>query len=230
MKAKIVTAIGGALLGGLLVAASAGAASISFNDSILLESTDWSNHLTLDQFDSTLGTLTDVNISLTGLLVGNIKVESFSGTASTITSDLQTTISLNWLGGAQITEVIPLYSDSFTATAFDTILDYDGTSGKTELGVTNTKNITQAYTSSDSEFAQFIGSGTLTFDISAEARITTSGPGGVATDSRTWAAADVIITYTYEETNPVPEPATMLLFGAGIVGLVGAGRKKIFKK
>jgi len=50
------------------------------------------------------------------------------------------------------------------------------------------------------------------------------------TNSKTGGVADFASATLSGNYAPVPEPATMLLLGSGLIGLVGLGRKKFFKK
>jgi hypothetical protein len=43
-------------------------------------------------------------------------------------------------------------------------------------------------------------------------------------------ASDLIASGDIINNQPIPEPATMLLLGFGLIGLAGYGRKKFFKK
>jgi len=43
-------------------------------------------------------------------------------------------------------------------------------------------------------------------------------------------ASDLIASGDIINNQPIPEPATMLLLGSGLIGLAGYGRKKFFKK
>ena len=201
-----------------LFATTAFAGSITYGPfSIAVTDTDWSDNFSITQWDPALfpgQVLTSVSFDLTGSVEGVAKVENLSETSgSTINVELKAEIDLTHpVGGGLIVQVIPLASDTFVATVYDTVLDWGGDSGNTWSDLTNTGNDLGSTTSN---LATFTGSGSVLVPVSATATSIASGGGNITSNFSTDAGAQLSVTYNY-----IPEPVSMSLLALGGLGVL----------
>lgn len=184
------------------------------------EATVWNTVLSLNQFDSSLGTLTKVELFLSG---------SETSTATVTASPTQ---NASWLS-VSVQTFIRLFDPANIATTLMLITPAVSDSGGS-LAAGGTYNLVgsgsdsdnTALTSSAAAFNLFIGSGTISLSTSAVSYgSTTALSNGTFTPTGT-ASEHLYVVYTYDASSPVPEPATMLLFGTGLAGLAAISRRK----
>lgn len=203
-----------------LAAGVANAATIASSDSIAVTTTNWNQNVTLNQFDPSLGTLTQIVFTYNGEVTANIRVESEDAAPATVTA----TSSAFFLFGGPINANLNIaQGQSIDLTAFDGTVDFGGTSGHTFAPINASDNGVFIL---NAGFAPFIGLGT--FDISVQAIGTSgaTGAGNLTTQIATVAGAGVTVTYHYDTGTSVPEPATLALLGLGLAGLGFARRRR----
>ena len=108
---------------------SAGADPIAQTEALPVAPADFSSSLTFSGFDPALGTLTGVNVDLTGNLVGRVSYESREAAPSTFSAGLSGIVSLNRPDDSQIIAVAPSAAISTGLAAFDGTTDFAGASG-----------------------------------------------------------------------------------------------------
>ena len=211
--------LGSAVL--LVLAGSTQAESITFSSSIPLQPTNWSNFVSIQQFDPSLGNLDSTSVTLSGTVTGLARFENRDNNPSTVTMHLQTRITLTRPDLSTLVNVLPLAQTSDEVEAFDGIIDFGGASGRTHSNLLSVAHVTMLENSTFRDGASiFIGTGILMLPVTAEGTSFGNGPGNLTVQFISNAAADVIVTYNYH----LPEPTTAAMLSIGGLALVRRGR------
>lgn len=190
-----------------------------------------SSFLELQQFDPSLGQLTQVALTLTGTVSGTVGAEVTSRKPGpfVFTFNLKSSIALGLPGeaAAAALTVTPTWVGNATRSSFDGTLDFSGSSG-IFLGELRASATAQQHYTDALILDLFTGAGTLslpvfTQDLSSIGGVTSYRGGFDATS-----LASASVTYTYDlhgpllpptiepALPPVPEPTTWALMAAGL--------------
>ncbi|MCE5266888.1 MAG: choice-of-anchor E domain-containing protein [Planctomycetaceae bacterium] len=201
------------------IASSANAESISgpfaTTTPIAYSATNWTGSLSFPKFDSSLGTLTEVDLALTGGMKTVLTVENLSPAGSTGHANTHLQITVQDADGNLIAPQIDFMSPSYNFTL---------ASNETLTSGTLTKSASSYDQYFDSAvLSEFTGPGTIVLPASTfvEAMIAYSGGNTVATQV-TQAQLTGTVTYHYAA---VPEPSTFALLLVGAVGLLVGARR-----
>lgn len=201
---------------------------ITQTESVALSTTDWTRNLVFNKFDPSQGTLTEVDFSLTGNVVGSAQFENTSGASATIKMQLRADLKLVRPDNSVIITTIPIANTSDTVGAYDGVTDFAGSSGRSYTNLSASLTNT-GFTTTGSDLALFAGPGTVTLPLSATGTSFASGAGSLVAVFNTQAAGSATITYTF---TPVPEPSSLFLTamggGAVLVGLFRHRKKILF--
>jgi hypothetical protein len=175
----------------------ADARTLTYTDTITLQKTDWVDMMAIPRSDPAHGILKAVQFTLAGKLEGSAQFESLDAQATTVQIGMSAQIDLQRPTGTRISKATPLATDVAWVTSFDGTLDYAGDSGGSSerlvgIDVAETTSLTSA-----EDLRLFTGSGNITLPVTASGAARGEGAGNLALSYRTFAEAQVTVTYNY---------------------------------
>lgn len=195
----------------VLATSSAQAAVVSFSDAYS-GTTNWSTVLSLPKFDTSLGTLQQVELLLMGDVQTIFRFENRSSSVRDVSQTATVTLAFGNPGAGVL--VVPL-AVNITVAAFDGVRDYGGDSGYTTTSTGSQQN-TRQWTALLDDLSPFTGPGLLDVNVSANG-VSTTLSGNRDSSIATTAAGSARISYLYgADSSAVPEPGSLALVLAAL--------------
>jgi hypothetical protein len=170
-------------------------------------------------FNSTMGTLTEVDLVTSGSFSTQFYAENLGSSSTTINGTTSGNLSINVPTGA-IPLTIPSVTETFNASPFDGNTDYAGTSGKNFAPVTSNSATQTTVLTSPANLAAFTGSARIPISVSGHATgSASSGTSALSDGFNTQTSATITIIYHYIPNVPsLNSPPSVPSSGSGVAG------------
>jgi hypothetical protein len=189
----------------LLACAPAFADSITYSASFGPTTTSFSTPIMLPQFNPSMGTLTSITFTLDGQTAGSAQVTNNSGATGSYQVTISSNLKLLDPSNNTLISVTPSFNQTLSIANGDSAT------------ATGTSPVDTGSTTITSGFGPYVGLGDVSFTVLGEGIGGVLGPSPFTVDSIT--KGEGTITVTYNTSSVVPEPATLALFGSGLLAL-----------
>jgi hypothetical protein len=155
----------------------------------------WSVPLSFDQFDPSLGTLSDVDVGLVGTITGSAAIENLGASAASLQISLPGNIDVTASDSTVLATVDPVATTTLNLGAYDGTANFTGSSGTVVSGFANTATTVSDFVPASGGGVPFVGTGSIDLTASGQASSSITAGGNLLSLTEGQTGATVSVQY-----------------------------------